>query len=34
LFCLFAGLFDRSLRLLANTLIFTTLAAACGLRPS
>jgi hypothetical protein len=32
LFCLFASLFDRSLRLLANTLIFATLAAACGRR--
>jgi len=32
LFCLFASLFDRSLRLLANTLIFATLAATCGMR--
>jgi hypothetical protein len=32
LFCLFASLVDRSLRLLANTLIFATLAAACGRR--
>ena len=32
MFCLFAGLFVRSLRLPANTLIFATLAAACGMR--